>query len=210
MIAMPAPPPPPPKLPQRIRTSKPIVVELGEVDVVLPSYAAVPLLEDTIVDEQPKQVAQPAMADVAGILGSLVAVVSKLSNRLDNQPQQQQALSPIGNPSAMPDAAHLSMMQTAINNARPKGTQFMLHVVPEDGHPRLEVFELLEELVARIKELLGVNCYLQPAIGLPMRITKGPHRYLKTAYGALPLFDVSPDAGDETPFGWVGDQPIDT
>lgn len=186
------------------------MVEVDEVGVVLPSYSAASPLEDIAVVEQPIQVAQPAIADVANILGSLVDVVSRLSTKLDNQPQpQQQALSPIGNPSAMPDAAHLSMMQTAINNARPKGTQFMLHVVPEDGHPRLEVFEVLEDLVARIKELLGVNCYLQPAIGLPMRITKGPHRYLKTAYGALPLFDVSPDAGDDTPFGWVGDQPID-
>lgn len=207
MIAMPT--PTQPKLPPRIRASKPIVVEADESEVVLPSYSAAPSLEAIVAVEQPVQAAQPAIADVAGILGSLVDVVSRLSTKLDSQPQQQ-ALSPIGNPSAMPDAAHLSMMQTAINNARPKGTQFMLHVVPEDGHPRLEVFEALEELVARIKELLGVNCYLQPAIGLPMRITRGPHRYLKTAYGALPLFDVSPDAGDDTPFGWVGDQPIDT
>jgi hypothetical protein len=47
-------------------------------------------------------------------------------------------------------------------------------------------------------------------MGNHLRITKGPHRYLETPYGALPLF-VVPDPGsqDYEEDGFVGEERIE-
>ena len=115
------------------------------------------------------------------------------------------AATPAAAPWLVPGPAMTSLVTHALNSARPASQKFTLMVLPEDGWPAFEDFEDVGLLVGRIKQLVGTQCCLFAFLGHRLDITAGPHRFLQTPMGALPLFDI-PAAGSapSAQFGWVG------
>lgn len=102
------------------------------------------------------------------------------------------------------------LVRELVNKNRMADQQFHLVVIPEDGSPRRETLETVEALVARMQELMGTDAYLFPFMGNHLKITKGPHRYLETPYGALPLFVVpDPTEAEYEEDGFVGAERVE-
>jgi hypothetical protein len=136
------------------------------------------------------------------LMAALQGTLSNLDTRLNTLAIQQQEVKLAA---AVPDEAQTSLMRMAANTTRPQGHRFLLVVLPEDGHPRCEEFAVIEDLISRMKVLVGTPCYLTPIIGQRMGITKGRDKFLTTSFGNFPLFDVPGFAeADETETGWVG------
>ena len=116
-----------------------------------------------------------------------------------------QSPTPPAAPWLVPGPAMTSLVTHALNSARPASQKFTLMVLPEDGWPAFEDFEDVGVLVGRIKQLVGTQCCLFAFLGHRLDITAGPHRFLQTPMGALPLFDI-PDASSapSAQFGWMG------
>lgn len=157
----------------------------------------------------PAEVPQPAVTpDMQQLMQMLQGTLSSLDARLNTLALQQQEAKPA---TLVPDAAQTSLMRLAANTSRPQGHRFLLVVLPEDGHPRCEEFAVIEDLIARMKGLIGTPCYLMPVIGQRLGITKGRDKFLTTAFGNFPLFDVPGFAeADETTTGWVGSVDIES
>lgn len=134
------------------------------------------------------------------------ATTTDTPSSVTQAPQQPPPASGVLTPTAaINDPAMASLLTQVMAAQRPAGTEFLLLVLPEDDYPRVEKFPQVEQLVARIKQLLGMPVHVYAFLGNQLRITKGPNSYLQTPYGALPLFDV-PDAAeaDEVDHGWLG------
>lgn len=157
----------------------------------------------------PAEAPQPAATpDMQQLMRMLQGTLSSLDARLNTLALQQQEVKPA---TAAPDVAQTSLMRLAANTSRPQGYRFLLVVLPEDGHPRCEEFAVIEDLIARMKLLIGTPCYLTPVIGQRLGITKGKDKFLTTAFGNFPLFDVPGFAeADETTTGWVGSVDIES
>lgn len=105
------------------------------------------------------------------------------------------------------DPATASLLRQTMNMQRPVSQRFYLVVIPESDWPTCEKFDTVDELIDRIKSLLGTPCNLFPFLGTHMPITKGPgsFRFISTPTGSLPLFDMpEPDGTAEEEHGWVG------
>ncbi len=101
--------------------------------------------------------------------------------------------------------AMASLITQSLNVNRQADQKFVLLILPEDNWPRCEEFDVVQQLVARIKELLGTPCCLHAFLGHRLNITAGPHRFLTTPMGSLPLFDLpEPERAPLAEFGWVG------
>ena len=110
-------------------------------------------------------------------------------------------------PGALPvdNPALTSLLTQVFNSQRQTGQRFILMVLPEDDWPRSEEFLEVQQLVDRVKELLGTPVHLYAFMGHRLQITKGPNRYLQTPIGALPLFDIpAGDTAEEEDHGWMG------
>jgi len=107
---------------------------------------------------------------------------------------------------AAQDPTIASLLSAALTNQRQAAQKFHLIIFPENDWPRCEEYTTADELVAVLKSLLGTNCHVYPFLGHRMVVTAGPHHFLKTPYGALPLFDLTgPDGAQEVEHGWLGD-----
>lgn len=96
-------------------------------------------------------------------------------------------------------------MTQTLNAQRPAAQQFTLMVLPEDGWPAFEDFDDVNLLIARIKALLGTPVCLYAFLGTKLSITAGPHRFLQTPMGSLPLFDIPvAETVPAAQYGWVG------
>lgn len=125
---------------------------------------------------------------------------------------QLQHATPPGPRVVSPQTAHMpavqDLLQQLLTQQRMEGQQFFLVVLPDDAAPRLEEFTDSVTLVARIRTLIGADVYLFPFLGHALKITRGPHRYLTTPFGPLPLFSIpSVDALEVEDSGYVGVSP---
>lgn len=101
--------------------------------------------------------------------------------------------------------AMLSMITQTLNQQRPAAQKFHLMLLPETGWPTFEEFEDVNQLIARVKGLIGQPFCLFAFLGFRLAISNGPLRYLHTPMGALPLFDIpNADGAPPAEFGWVG------
>jgi hypothetical protein len=97
-----------------------------------------------------------------------------------------------------------------IEGGRRVGQKYHIVVLPETEYPRLETFETVPEMIQRIQVLLGDEVSLFPFVGNFMPITKGPHRFLLTPYGPLPLFHIpTPEELEMEATGYVGPTPTE-
>jgi len=84
-------------------------------------------------------------------------------------------------------------------------------------NPVCDQFTSLEEVVVRLKQLVGKEAYAFVFRGVRGEISKGPHRYLRipgaapSTFELLPLFEQpSPDGFEEEQSGFVGEIDVDT
>jgi hypothetical protein len=133
-----------------------------------------------------------------------VQQVSPESQVLQESPQPQIPAVPIPQDQLQMPAAQ-SLLYQLLNHQRGQSQKFHLVIVPDDDHPTCITCDTVEELLEHIRPYLDTNTSLFPFMGNPMRISKGPNRYLDTPFGALPLFVLPPT--DELEFesdGFVG------
>ena len=81
-------------------------------------------------------------------------------------------------------------------------------ILTPDGEFKTEVFATLDELTARLTELIDKDVSVSCFAGIPLPISKPPFRHLMTPHGNKPLF-AAPTAeleADET--GYLGVDPI--
>lgn len=103
------------------------------------------------------------------------------------------------------DPAMTSLITRFLNNQRQAAQQFHLLILPDDGWPSIETFDDVNQLIERIKGLLGTPVCLCPFLGYKLSITEGPNRFLMTPMGSLRLFDIpDPEQIPATRYGWVG------
>jgi len=81
-----------------------------------------------------------------------------------------------------------SATEQVLDQWRLAGQQFFLVVLPDAGPPRQLVYSTSHELTDAIQALLGQDVSLFAFLGYSLAISKGPHRYLVTPVGSLPLF----------------------
>jgi hypothetical protein len=101
------------------------------------------------------------------------------------------------------------IVQQMLNTQRAADQQFYLVIVPEDADPTMRECNTIEQLTNTIREFLGTRTSLFPFLGYPLRISRGPNRFMATPFGTLPLFDLPQE--DQLEFetaGYVG--PDDT
>lgn len=97
------------------------------------------------------------------------------------------------------------LLQMMDLNRRLGATRYFLVSTPDNLYPRLEEFGSLEDLRTAIQQRLETPCFLHAFMGHYLPITAGPHRYLRTPLGSLPLFAIpEPDTAPEAAHGWVG------
>lgn len=98
-----------------------------------------------------------------------------------------------------------TLISSLLNQGRNADQRYHLVVLPEDDWPRTEEFDDVNDMIARIRELLTQPCHLFPFLGTRLAITKEPNRFLRTPLGSLPLFDMPSESEmfDEE-HGWVG------
>ena len=128
------------------------------------------------------------------------------------QLQQPQPLAPQPQMVGLPtdDPALASLLIQALGLQRKVAQKFHLLVLPEDGWPTCEEFDEVQQLLDRIKGFIDQPVCLFAFMGHRLAITAGPHRYLHTPMGPLPLFDIpKPEQAAQAEYGWVG-KPMDT
>lgn len=75
-----------------------------------------------------------------------------------------------------------------------------------DGNQLEYYFESPEELLSRVRGLIGQPVSIRVMFGIPITITKGPLRYLRVkGVQPLPLFDATPVLEDEEE-GYLGSE----
>ena len=87
---------------------------------------------------------------------------------------------------------------------RPDQARFQLYY--SDQPIEHEEYEHLADLLARIRELDGQPLWVKLAMGQRLGLTRGPFRFLRTPYGAIPVFEqLAPEELEEDPF--LGERP---
>lgn len=98
-----------------------------------------------------------------------------------------------------------NLLYQLLNQNRGQSQGFHLVIVPDDDNPKLLTYATIEELIAGVREHLDTPTSLFPFLGNPMRVSKGPNRYLDTPFGTLPLFVLPPsDSLEFDSDGFVG------
>lgn len=82
--------------------------------------------------------------------------------------------------------------------------KFYAAILHADGEYNVEEFETVEELSARLKELVDKDVSVFNFAGAQLKISKPPFRHLLTPWGAHPLFDVPEDALEPDDTGYLG------
>ena len=77
-----------------------------------------------------------------------------------------------------------------------------------DGEFKVEEFDNLEKLTARLKELVDRDVSVFSFAGTRLAISKPPFRHLLTPWGNLPLFDIKQDELEPDDTGYLGLDPI--
>lgn len=107
--------------------------------------------------------------------------------------------------SAWPVATMQMVAETMINRCKAPDQKFYLVVLPDNAFPRIEEYESIELLRRGIQNLIGQNVWLFPFMGYHFGISRGPHRYLMTPFGPLPLFETpDPQTAQLEEDGFVG------
>lgn len=86
--------------------------------------------------------------------------------------------------------------------------KFYAAVLYPDGEYGCEAFDKLEDLVARLKDLIDKDVSVFTFAGTQLKVSKPPFRHLLTPWGAQPLFDVPADALEPDDSGYLGVDPI--
>jgi hypothetical protein len=76
------------------------------------------------------------------------------------------------------------------------------------GEFKVEEFDTLENITARLKELVNKDVSVFSFVGVRLNISKPPLRYLLTPWGNKPLFDISEDSLEPDDTGYLGIDPV--
>lgn len=90
----------------------------------------------------------------------------------------------------------------------PEGTQFYAAVLHADGTFNVEAFTAVEQLVARLKNLIDRDVSVFSFAGTQLHISKPPFRHLLTPWGTHPLFDIPTRDFEVDDTGYLGLDPI--
>jgi hypothetical protein len=185
-----------PSRPQR--KGAPVSNQVGAIPVV----EALPVSQSavTVAPAPPAiMLQQDAMQALLSTLTAIGQSMQTLNARVDQVSSPAQA-------AAVPNSVQMDLLRRAVDTQRPNGYAFQLVVIPEDDFPSVEQYITIEEMIARIKSLIGKNVYLFPGVGQTYTITKGRLRYLQTPLGSFPLFDMdAPQSPVASLTGWMGD-----
>lgn len=81
-------------------------------------------------------------------------------------------------------------------------------ILTPDGEFKTEVFATLDELTARLTELIDKDVSVSCFAGIPLPISKPPFRHLMTPHGNKPLFAAPTDELEADATGYLGVDPI--
>jgi hypothetical protein len=93
------------------------------------------------------------------------------------------------------------------DGAESPGRYYAVILSPE-GDFRVEEFDTLEKLSARLKELVNRDVSVFSFAGVRLNISKPPFRHLLTPWGNMPLFDISADSLEPDETGYLGVDPV--
>jgi len=91
-------------------------------------------------------------------------------------------------------AAQSLVLQLA-NHNRGQSQKFHLVIIPDDDHPCVRTYDVIEDMIADMQQYFDTPTSLFPVMGDLLQISKGPNRYLVTPFGNLPLFAL-PGSGE--------------
>lgn len=155
---------------------------------------------DTLRGLEAQQGINSELAEMRGMLATMLQMAARPQSALDSRPD---SLS-----DALPDTAQASLVKRVLNSNRTNSARFLLVVVPDDDNPQLEEFPSVDELVTRLRELIGTPCHAFPILGTRLAITGDTHKQLSTPYGSIPLFDIPVLAPvDASHAAWLGGKP---
>jgi len=86
--------------------------------------------------------------------------------------------------------------------------QYYAVILSPEGDFKVEEFDALEKLTARLKELVNRDVSVFSFAGVRLNISKPPLRYLLTPWGNMPLFDMSTDNLEPDETGYLGVDPV--
>lgn len=81
---------------------------------------------------------------------------------------------------------------------------YVVSLGDEDSKPSLSTFSNIDDLIAALREKIGVPCYLFVFMGTRLQITHGQFKYLQSPLGDIPLFDIPAVAEAAADDGWMG------
>ncbi|NDD53101.1 hypothetical protein EBZ39_04340 [bacterium] len=93
------------------------------------------------------------------------------------------------------------------DGAESPGHYYAVILSPE-GDFKVEEFDELEKLTARLKELINKDVSVFSFAGVRLNISKPPFRHLLTPWGNMPLFDISTDSLEPDDTGYLGIDPV--
>lgn len=98
-------------------------------------------------------------------------------------------------------------IKAAQDGAESAGHYYAVILSPE-GDFKVEEFAALDQLVARLKELVNRDVSVFSFAGTRLHISKPPLRHLLTPRGNIPLFDIAPDNLEPDETGYLGVDPV--
>lgn len=81
-------------------------------------------------------------------------------------------------------------------------------ILTPDGEFKTELFSTLDELTARLTELVDKDVSVSCFAGIPLAISKPPFRHLMTPWGNKPLFATPAGELEADDTGYLGVDPI--
>lgn len=103
-----------------------------------------------------------------------------------------------------------SLIGELIDQRRLAGQKFYLLEVSDSKPPITHEYDTTQSLIAAIQTFLDADVAIFVFMGHQLGISKGPHRYLVTPFGTLPLFSIpDPVALELEEHGWMGKIPED-
>jgi hypothetical protein len=81
-------------------------------------------------------------------------------------------------------------------------------ILTMEGDFKVEEFDALEKLTARLKELVNRDVSVFSFAGVRLNISKPPLRHLLTPWGNIPLFDIAEDNLEPDETGYLGVDPV--
>lgn len=90
----------------------------------------------------------------------------------------------------------------------PQPQHYYAAILTAEGEFKVEEFDSLEQLTARLKELVDRDVSVFSFAGTRLPISKPPFRHLLTPWGNMPLFDIKQDALEPDDTGYLGVDPI--